>query len=346
MKKVIKPIKCYKGFNSKLQYAAMKKVIKPIKCYKGFNSKLQCRGFQFEIGKEYELPEGEKPKACCSGFHACPSPADLFNFYAPNDGNRYCEVELSGYVDDSKSDKLTASKIKIIREVSLNEIAEAHREYVEKHTNGEQKVHNTVDYSSASNTVYRSSVSNTGNHSSANNTGDYSVASNTGHYSSASNTGHLSIASNTGHYSIASNKGNQSIASNTGHYSIASNTGDFSIASNTGDYSSASNTGCYSSASNTGDFSIASNTGRQSAASNIGHQSSAEVSGKASCAAVFGKDCRVRGAIGCGLFLTERGKWDGEKCPIKNVLAVIVDGKKVKANTWYKLVDGKLTECE
>ena len=234
----------------------MKNVIKPIKCYKGFNSKLQCRGFQYEIGKEYELSKGEKPEACSSGFHACPNPADLFGFYAPNDGNRYCEVELSGYVDDSESDKLAASKIKIIREVSLNEIAEAHRKYVEEHTDKEKKEHNTG---------YRSSASNTGDQSSASNTGDQSSASNTGYRSSASNTG---------------------------------------------------------------------------------NRSSAEVSGKASCAAVFGIDSRVRGAIGCGLFLTERGEWDGETYPIKNVLAVIVDGEKVKADTWYKLVNGILTECE
>ena len=261
----------------------MKKVIEPIKCYKGFNSKLQCRGFQYEIGKEYELPKGEKPKACSSGFHACPNPADLFGFYAPNDGNRYCEVELSGYIDDRESDKLAASKIKIIREVSLNEIAEAHRKYVEEHTDGEKKEHNT---------------------------------------------------------------GNRSSASNTGNRSSASNTGYRSSASNTGDRSSASNTGNRSSASNTGDRSSASNTGYRSSASNTGDQSSAEVSGKASCAAVFGIDSRVRGSIGCGLFLTERGEWDGETYPIKNVLAVIVDGDKVKADTWYKLVDGKLNECE
>ncbi|MBR1620734.1 MAG: hypothetical protein IJ669_01270, partial [Prevotella sp.] len=108
----------------------------------------------------------------------------------------------------------------------------------------------------------------------------------------------------------------------------------------------ASNTGDCSSASNTGDRSSASNTGDCSSASNTGDRSSAEVSGKHSCAAAFGKDGKVRGSLGCALFLTERGEWDeGLKlCPIVNVLAVIVDGENVKADTWYQLVDGKLTE--
>ena len=30
----------------------------------------------------------------------------------------------------------------------------------------------------------------------------------------------------------------------------------------------------------------------------------------------------------------------------KNGIAVIVDGKNVKEDTWYKLEDGKLVECE
>ena len=280
---------------------------KVITAYKGFDKNLKCRGFQYEIGKEYEI-EGDI-KVCVRGFHACPNPPDLFAYYSPNE-SRYCEVELSGIIDDSENDKLCASRIKIVRELTLTELVAKHKQYVEAHLvdDNEHK---------ASNTGYRSSASNTGN------------------YSSASNTGNCSSASNTGNCSSASNTGDCSSASNTGDYSSASNTGDCSSASNTGNYSSASNTGNYSSASNTGDCSSASNTG---------DCSSAEVSGKDSCAAVFGKDNKVRGALGCALFLVERGDWNGETYPILNVKAVIVDGEVVKANTWYTLRNGELVE--
>ena len=92
------------------------------------------------------------------------------------------------------------------------------------------------------------------------------------------------------------------------------------------------------------DYSSASNTGYQSSASNTGYQSSAEVSGKESIAAVFGKDGRARGALGCWLVLTERGEWDGETYPIKEVRSVKVDGKAIKPMTWYALREGKITE--
>ena len=286
-----------------------------ILAYKGFDVNLCCRGFQYEIGKEYELPEGVNPSLCNAGFHACENPADVFAYYAPSE-SRYCIVELSGQIVRG-DDKSCASRIKIVRELTLQELSEERRKYVEAHLDGEAK---------ASNTGYRSS------------------ASNTGYRSSASNTGYQSSASNTGYQSSASNTGDRSSASNTGYQSSASNTGNRSSASNTGNQSSASNTGYQSSASNTGYQSSASNTGNRSSASNTGNRSSAEVSGKDSVAAVFGRDSKVRGAKGCALFLTERGEWNGETHPILNVLAVIVDGDKVKEGTWYKLVGGELTE--
>lgn len=38
-----------------------------MKCYKGFDKDLKCRGFQYEIGKEYEENAAD---ICHKGFHA------------------------------------------------------------------------------------------------------------------------------------------------------------------------------------------------------------------------------------------------------------------------------------
>ena len=103
----------------------------------------------------------------------------------------------------------------------------------------------------------------------------------------------------------------------------------------------ASNSGYRSVASNSGDSSVASNSGYSSVASNSGYSSVAEVSGKASVALAAGFGCKVKGAIGCAIVCVERGDWDGEKYPIKAICSAIVDGEKIKADTWYTVKDGE-----
>ena len=98
--------------------------------------------------------------------------------------------------------------------------------------------------------------------------------------------------------------------------------------------------------SNTGDQSAATNTGGRSAATNTGNQSAAEVTGKESIAIVTGKDSKAKGSIGCWIVLTERGEWDGNAYPIKEVKAVRVDGEIIKPDTYYKLINGEVIPCE
>ena len=113
----------------------------------------------------------------------------------------------------------------------------------------------------------------------------------------------------------------------------------------TGNYSAATNTGTCSAATNTGTCSAATNTGNYSAATNTGYCSAATVDGKESIAIVTGVDSKASGAIGCWLVLTERGPWNGETYPIREVRAVKVDGEAIKAGVFYELKDGEVVEA-
>ena len=280
-----------------------------IRGFKGFDKDLKCRGFQYEIGKDYEH-EGEV-KCCERGFHFCENPFGVFRYYSPCD-SRYCEVECDGNADKANDDsKVATSHIHISSEIGLNGLIKA----------GVKFILDKVNYkdTKSTNTVYQS------------------AATKTGYRSAATNTVYQSAATNTGDCSAATNTGCQSAATNTGYRSAATNTGDYSAATNTGDYSAATNTG---------DRSAATNTGYQSAATNTGYQSAATVEGKESVALVTGKDSIARGALGCWIVLTERGDFDGVTFPIKEVKAFKVDGANIKENTFYRLVDGKPVEVE
>ena len=113
---------------------------------------------------------------------------------------------------------------------------------------------------------------------------------------------------------------------------------------NTGNYSAATNTGDRSAATNTGDRSAATNTGSYSAATNTGYKSAAEVGCGESVAMVTGYKSKAKAGLGSAIVIAERGEWNGRTYPLINIRAVIVDGKKIKADTWYTLVDNNFME--
>lgn len=105
-----------------------------IKAYKAFDKDLSCRGFKYKVGKEYE--ETGDIKACEKGFHACPYPLDVFGYYAPA-GSRFCEVEQSGKIDDSESDKVCSSKIRIGAELDIRGLVKASVSFVKERCTNE-----------------------------------------------------------------------------------------------------------------------------------------------------------------------------------------------------------------
>ena len=159
--------------------------------YKGMDKDMKCRGFQYEVGKEYET---DKAVACECGFHACEYPLDVFNYYPPA-GSRFFEVEQSGELSKNDDDsKVASTKIKIGAELNIAGLVKAAVEYTkERCTQGEgEKATGTQGAASA-----------TGTQGAASATGDYGAASATGDYGAASATGTRGAASATGEASIA-----------------------------------------------------------------------------------------------------------------------------------------------
>ena len=296
-----------------------------MKGYKGFDKDLQCRGKQYEVGKTFKE---QTAKLCKSGMHFCENPLEVFYYYGPSNG-RFCEIEADGVTKESDNDtKRACTELTVKAEIGIPGIIKAGVEYIKS----------KVDWDNAkeSNTGCSSAATNTGNSSAATNTGERSLATNTGCSSAATNTGCSSAATNTGNSSVATNTGYSSVATNTGYSSAATNTGERSVATNTGERSLATNTGYRSVATNTGERSVATNTGERSAST---------VEGAESVAIALGIEGKAKGAKGCWIVLAEWTKY-GNIWHRKIVKSYKVDGKRIKANTFYKLQDGKAVETE
>lgn len=99
----------------------------PVIGYKAFTKALQCRGYQFAIGKEYH--HKGPIQLCAKGFHFCSSVDKVFDF-APYELNpqttRVCSVLAWGNVqEDTRSGKYVASNIRVIRELSIQQVLSA-----------------------------------------------------------------------------------------------------------------------------------------------------------------------------------------------------------------------------
>ena len=267
-----------------------------MKGFKGFNKYLKCRGFQYEVGKSYEE---EEAKICNRGFHFCENPHDVFNYYYPGEGNKFCEIEadeVSGEISEDDS-KRVSKKIKIKAEISVLHICKiAVSTFFENF--GFTKKIESAD---------------------TNNAGDYGAAN-------AGNCG----AANAGDCGAA-NAGNCG-AANAGNYGAA-NAGNYGAA-NAGNCGAANagNKG----AANAGNYGAA-NAGNKGAA-NAGYKGAASV--KENGVAICSTEGRVKGGLGAVLVLVNRDKYG----KIIEFAAGHVDGKHIKSDTWYHLVDGKFTE--
>ena len=150
--------------------------------YKGMDKDMKCRGFQYEVGGEYET---DKAKACECGFHACEYPLDVFNYYPPAE-SRFFEVEQSGSI--SKSDentKVASTKIKIGAELSIAGLVKAAVEYTKERCTQNEGDKATGTRGAASATGTRGAASATGDQGAASATGDQGAASATGKASAA-----------------------------------------------------------------------------------------------------------------------------------------------------------------
>ena len=275
-----------------------------IKAYKAFDKDLSCRGFKYEVGKEYE--ETGDIKVCEKGFYACPYPLDVFGYYPP-DGARFCEVEQSGKINDSKSNKVCSSKIRIGAELDIRGLVKAAVSYVKERCtnecNAEPGKPATAGDNGAATAGYRGAAT-AGNYGAA-------TAGNSGAATAGDNG-----AATAGNYGAAT-AGNRGAAT-------AGNRG----AATAGDSGAA--TAGNSGAATAGNYGAATARGKASTGSN-------------GLSVARGKNVQVKGGIGAILVIAEERD---DTYDIVDWKAVVVDGEVVKADTWYRLENGELVEVD
>ena len=206
-----------------------------ITSYKGFDKNMQCRGFQYEVGKEYEM-DGEI-KCCNRGFHACKSPLEVWDYYDMLN-SRYAEVEQSGKIEEEeeKSTKICSSRIKIKAELKLADIINIGVEWLKDITspskvkadgvlndNGDRmkQIGSSGDYAK---------IGSSGDYAQIGSSGDYAQIGSSGDYAKIGSSGDSAQIGSSGDYAKIGSSGDSAQIGSTGEDSVIMCAGSSSIA--------------------------------------------------------------------------------------------------------------------
>ena len=205
--------------------------------YKGFNKDLTCRGFQYEVGKEYE----EKGVSICNrGFHACQNPFDVLDFYGDIVNDRFCEVEQSGQIEKDKK-KQVSSKIKVIAEIGFAGLFKAGVEWIEEITkpepiieetkinNDEDKIGSSGDYARIGSSGYSAKIGSSGYSAQIGSSGDYAKIGSSGNSAQIGSSGDYAKIGSSGDSAQIGSSGNSAQIGSSGDYAQIDSTGENSI---------------------------------------------------------------------------------------------------------------------
>ena len=295
---------------------------KVITSYKAFDKNMQCRGFQYEVGKEYEM-DGEI-KCCNRGFHACKSPMEVWDYYDMLD-SRYAEVEQSGKIDAGEnSTKVCSSRIKIKAELKLADIINIGVEWL-KYITSPSKV--KADGVLNDNGDRRKQIGSSGDYAQIGSSGNYAKIGSSGNYAK-----------------IGSSGDSAKIGSSGDSAKIGSSGASAKIGSS-GDSAKIGSSGNYAKIGSSGDSAKIGSSGDSAKIGSSGYYAKIGSTGEDSVIMCAGNSSRAKAKVGSWITLAE-WKWSDEKkrdVPVC-VKTEYVDGDNIKADTWYQLKNRKFVE--
>ena len=146
-------------------------------------------------------------------------------------------------------------------------------------------------------------------------------------------------------------------ASATGDYGASSATGDYGASSATGYKGASSATGNCGASSATGNCGASSATGNCGASSATGYKGASSVSDPTGVAVAWGHEARAKGCKGAHLIFSDWkyvgarysdgdyvDPYDKESWELTGAKMVVVDGEKIKEDTYYRCIEGEIVE--
>ena len=306
--------------------------------YKGFDKDFKCRDFQYEVGKTYET-DGDI-KCCNRGFHACESPMEVFDYYDMLT-SRFAEVEQSGEIDkENNSTKICSSRIKIKAELKLADIINLGVEWLKEIT-----MPSKIKANNSSNDGDSAQIGSSGDYAKIGSSGDYAQIGSSGDSAKIGSSGDYAKIGSSGDYAQIGSSGDYAQIGSSGDSAKIGSSGDYAQIGSSGDYAQIGSSGDSAKIGSSGDYAKIGSSGDYAKIGSSGDYAQIDSSGRNSVIMCAGFNSKAKAAIGSWITLAEWERIGDVWKPIC-VKTELVDGERIKADTYYKLIDGKFEEVE
>lgn len=276
--------------------------------YKAFNKDMTCLEFQYEVGKEYEIEDGQKIKLCSVGFHSCLMPLDVTRYYNLFT-SRFAEVEYWGDIDAAFCDsKICSQKIKVVRELPFKELVRCQISWSKYH--------------------YTKQLDDKGS--------NYQHLFSSDCFAKLISSGELCTICSINACTKITSSGYRGTIVSEGRVANIISSGDYCLICSLGDVTTITTSGNRCIVYSNGDYANIVSSGELCRIDSQGHMANI------TC---VGKGAYVRAQVGSIITIANYTYESGMLNEIiTSIITEKVDGERIKANTWYKADCGKLVE--
>ena len=286
-----------------------------MKGFKAFNKGMTCLGKQYAENTVFEEPEAI---VCRKGMHFCKNPFDVLDYYPLIDDNGnfpdFAVVEAldEPVTDDNK--KFCSKKLKIGAKLSFANFIEAAASFEFEKTENDKKS-NVIGNSGDS-----AKIGSSGNYAKIGSSGDSAQIGSSGNYAKIGSSGYYAKIGSSGYYAKIGSSGDSAQIGSSGNYAKIGSSGYYAKIGSSGNYAKIGSSGNYAKIASKGKYAVI-------------------------CCA--GQDSIAKGKIGSWITLSE---WKYSDIEHANIPVCVktekIDGVRIKADTFYKLVNGEFVEVK
>ena len=281
--------------------------------YKAFEPGMICKGKQYQENTDYEEEGGE---ICEKGMmHYCVNPFDVLNFYPlVNDSGKVSDFATVKSLEEPVSGddgKFATKKLHIGVKLGLAGFVNACIDYI-KEKPIEKAPNSTVS------------------------SGNYAQIGSSGYSAKIGSSGYSAKIESSGYSAKIGSSGDSAKIGSSGYYAQIGSSGDSAKIGSSGNYAQIGSSG---------DSAKIGSSGNYAQIGSSGDSAQIESSGEYSVICCSGAASIVKAKLGSWITLAEWKYLDEKNRMVPQfVKTEFVDGERIKADTWYKLIGGKFTE--